>query len=69
MPHIVTVRCPQCGFTWEEDLDWHLEHDTLHAAGADRGTFRFKCPQDGTWVTVEAGKPPEASGSGLPGMD
>ncbi len=58
MSDIVQVRCPQCGFAWEEDLDWHREHETLHAGGpgsAGSGKFRFKCPQDGTWVTVEVG--------------
>lgn len=55
MSHSITVRCPQCGFTWDEDLDWHVEHETLHVAQTDarRQSFRFKCPQDGTWVTVE----------------
>jgi hypothetical protein len=76
MPDIVTVRCPVCGFIWEEDLDWHRDHETLHAAEAGsagrkgRGKFRFKCPQDGTWVTVErAANLQGALGSGHSGSD
>jgi hypothetical protein len=60
MTHILSVCCPTCGCAWEEDLDWHREHESIHTlypgprrkAGTE--VFRFRCPQDGTWVPVNA---------------
>ncbi len=59
MADVVEVACPTCGFRWQEDLDWHREVDSIHTlrthGRSGREQFRFRCPQDGTWVLVEPG--------------
>lgn len=56
---LVDVTCPACGFQWQEDIAWHRDNDSIHANPRQTtrpGSFevyRFRCPQDGTWVTVE----------------
>ncbi len=59
MADIIEVTCPTCGMRWEEDLDWHRNHASIHTVypgsrpKAGTETFHFRCPQDGTWVTIK----------------
>lgn len=67
MAELVDIVCPTCGFRWQEDLDWHRENESIHLFSRPgegrREQFRFRCPQDGTWVSYpsEAGTVKDAS--------
>jgi predicted RNA-binding Zn-ribbon protein involved in translation (DUF1610 family) len=56
MARYIKVVCPSCGHEWHEDLDQHQTQQIIYKGPQPKTkveTYRFKCPQDGTYVVVE----------------
>jgi hypothetical protein len=56
MSRLIKVVCPSCGHEWYEDLEKLQTEQIIYRARRPKTkveTYRFKCPQDGTYVVVE----------------
>jgi predicted RNA-binding Zn-ribbon protein involved in translation (DUF1610 family) len=56
MARPIKIVCPTCGHEWTEDLDDHQAERTIFRGPRPQTrteTYRFKCPQDGTYVIVD----------------
>jgi hypothetical protein len=56
MSRLIKVVCPSCGHEWHVDLEAHQTLQTVYRGqrpDTKVETYRFKCPQDGTYVVTE----------------